>query len=269
MAAEGALAAVADECSRNSNLVQGFPLVDGHVYRARVTVLIGLLCALDLSDRVRRKPRNHSAIARSFLNDRLKESLCWGESAVPFLYLAMLLAEQNCDSSLAEGLAVQLVRDISSSNGESARGRGVPNPYYSPEESLRLSYDLDPLNEEQFVGFSYTVASLIDFLARRWRRRAIAFLWFGVTRMSLVQYVPADSTGWFRWHSSDGVLNSQLPGEPQSWDSLRNNATTLSFQGLPPMLVKRPAFVLWYLLVYPHRFTPAASKLIDDAVLGS
>jgi hypothetical protein len=266
MAAEAALTAVAQECRERYHLVQGNPLVDGHTYRARVTVLIGLLSAWDLSLRIRRQARNNADFVRSFLDAHLKEASMWGESAVPYLFLAALEAEQNCEPQMAEGMVIQLVREISAANGASATGRGLCSPYYAPEEALRLLYGLDPLNPEQFVGDSYSIASLVDFLARRWRRRALAALWFGLTRMSFVEYVPASFCEWFRWRSSDGTLSRCLPGEPQSWKALRTHAETISLDGLPPTLVKHPAFALWFVLVYPHRFTPAIAKLIEDAV---
>lgn len=266
IAAENALGALADECARLSHLVQGFPLVDGHTYRARVTILVGLLSAWDLSLKIRRKPRNNAGLVWSFVNARLKEASMWGESAVPYLFAAALEAEENCRPHVAEGVAIQLVREISTLNGASATTRGLSSPYYSPEGALRLNNGLDFLNTEQFVGFSYSVASLIDFLARRWRRQALASLWFGVTRMSLLAYAPNSFAEWFRWESSDGVLDSRLPGEPESWESLRTSAESTSVAQLPPTLVERPAFALWFVLVYPHRFTPAMAKLIEDAL---
>lgn len=269
MAAEAALTAVAEECRERSHLVEGNALVDGHTYRARVTVLIGLLSAWDLSLRVRRQARKNADFVCSFLDAHLKEASMWGESAVPYLFLAALEAEQNSEPRVAEGMVIQLVREISAANGASATGRGLCSPYYAPEEALRLLYGLDPLNPEQFVGESYSIASLVDFLARRWRRQALAALWFGLTRMSFVEYVPGSFSEWFRWKSSDGTLSSCLPGEPQSWEALRIHAETISLDGLPPTLLKRPAFALWFILVYPHRFTPAIAKLIEDAVWGS
>ncbi len=266
MAAEAALSALAEECEQRANLVQGFPLVDGHAYHARVTILVGLLSAWDLSLRIRHKARGKADFVGSFLNVRLKEAVMWGESAVPHLFLAALEAEENCRPNIAEGLAIQLVREISGANGGSRVGRGVSSPYYSAEEALRLNYGLDPLNTEQFVGLSYSIATLIDFLARRWRRQALAALWFGVTRMSLVTYLPATFAEWYRWKSSDGVLDSRLPAEPQSWESLRTISETISLDELPPTLRKRPAFALWFVLVYPHRFTRTTAKLIEDAL---
>ncbi|MGB9488543.1 MAG: hypothetical protein WCD04_20805 [Terriglobia bacterium] len=266
MAAEGALSALAEECAQRPDLVQGLPLIDGHAYRARVTILVGLLSAWDLSLRIRHKARKNADFVRSFLSAHLKEASMWGESAVPYLFMAALEAEQNCEPNVAEGVAIQLVREISGANGASSTGRGLPSPYYSPEEALRLNYGLDPLNLEQFVGLSYSTASLIDFLARRWRRQALAALWFGVTRMSLVAYVPASFPEWFRWRSSNGILDGRFAREPQSWEALRTHAETISFDEVPPTLVKRPAFALWFTLVYPHRFNPTIGKLIEDTV---
>jgi hypothetical protein len=41
--------------------------------------------------------------------DRLKETIFWGESATPFYWMCMLVAEQHCNSTLAEGLALRLI----------------------------------------------------------------------------------------------------------------------------------------------------------------
>jgi hypothetical protein len=144
----------------------------------------------------------------------------------------------------------------------------VSNPYYSPEASLRLSYGLEALNDEQFTRFSYCIQLLIDFLARRWRRSALRSLWFGLTRLSLVEFVPAFPADWFRWESPEGVLASHFPGEPQSWESLRNSAGSVSVEGIPAAIRGRPAFAIWFLLVYPRQFTPASAKLIEDALNG-
>lgn len=124
IAAEGALRALAEECAGRSDFVQGLPLIDGHTYRSRITVLAGLLSAWDLSLRILHKSRSKTGFIQSFLTARLKEAAMWGESAVPYLFLAALEAEQDCRPDVAEGIAIQLVREISTANGASAEGRG-------------------------------------------------------------------------------------------------------------------------------------------------
>jgi hypothetical protein len=269
IAAENALLALAEECKDRDNFVQGLPLDDGAVYRARMTTLLGLLCALDLSLRIRGKAREYSSLTQRLMMDRLKETIFWGESATPFYWMCILIAEQHCNSTLAEGLALRLIRDICEANGDSAEGRGCPNPYYSAEDALRIAHGYDQSNDEQFVGFSYSVLALVHFLARRLRRQALTSLWYAVTRLGLADYIPGNAAEWFRWESKDGVLNSHLVDEPQSWEALRTRARDVATDSLPRALSTRPAFLLWFVLVYPHRFTPATAKVIDDAVMNS
>jgi len=269
LAAENALIALAEECKDRANFVQGLPLDDGAVYRARMTILLGLVCALDLSLLIRGKTREHSLIAERLVMDRLRETIFWGESATPFYWMCMLVAEQHCNSMVAEGLALRLVKDICEANGDAAQGRGCPSPYYSAEEALRIAYRFDQSNDEQFVGFSYSVLALVHFLTRRLRRQALSSLWHRITRLGLVDYIPASEAEWFRWKSKEGVLNNRLVDEPQSWQTLRARASAVATDSLPRSLLTRPAFVLWYVLVYPHRFTPVAAKVIDDAVKNS
>jgi len=266
MAADNALEALARESQERTHLVEGFPLFDGQTYHPRITILLGLLCAWDLSLQMRRLPRPFRDFVASFVAEHRGEMQAWGESAVPFMFAVILAVEQNGKPLIAEAVAMQLIREVSVANGSAALGRGVSNPYYSAEESLRLDLGFEPLNDEQFVGFSYSVGPLVEFLARRWRRQGLASLWYGITRLSMMEYFPQNGAEWYRWNSSDGVLRSQLAGEPESWRLLLERASSSRVEGLPESLVKRPWFALWFVIVFPHRFTRAASKLIDEGV---
>lgn len=85
----------------------------------------------------------------------------------------------------------------------------------------------------------------------------------------LTAYITGAATEWLRWKSADGILDSHFVDEPQSWSELRQKARNASAVTLPLSLVSRPGFALWYLLVFPHRFTQATAKLVDDAVANS
>ena len=99
-AAKNALDALTSECSVAPHLVQGFPLLDGHTYRARIAILAGLLSARDLYIRVRRRARQDIGGADAFTRKYLRDARLWGESGVPYLFLAALESECNCGSSL-------------------------------------------------------------------------------------------------------------------------------------------------------------------------
>jgi len=110
-------------------------------------------------------------------------------------------------------------------------------------------------------------ASLVDVLARRWRRQALASVWFSITRISLMTYVPASGSEFFRWRSSEGALESRFSGEPQTWSQLRDAAEALDFSGLPSSLIKRPDFAIWFILVFPQRFSSELVMLLETALL--
>lgn len=77
-AAEGALRALCDECAAREDLIQGFPLVEGHAYRSRVTITAGLLNSLSLSLRLRKRVNNQAEFIAAFTSKRLKEAAMWG-----------------------------------------------------------------------------------------------------------------------------------------------------------------------------------------------
>jgi hypothetical protein len=266
-AAEDALQSLIKECKESGHLVQGSPLTDGHVYSARVTTLIGLFASMSLRHRLKKLRFVESDYVFGFIQRFLKHSVMWGESAVPYYLLAALELECNCRGILAEGLLLQLIRELAANNGEDAPGKGIPNVYYSAEQAIRVNTGLDFLNDEGFSRQSYTLASLVDILARRWRRQALASVWFSITRISLMTYVPASGSEFFRWRSSDGALESRFSGEPQSWSQLRDAAEALDFSGLPSSLIKRPDFALWFILVFPQRFSRELVMLLETALL--
>ena len=178
-------------------------------------------------------------------------------------FLAALEAEQNCRPNVAAGIVAQLIRQVTSMNGPSAEGKGIPSPYYSPEQAMHFNYRSDAFNLDQFVGHSYTAEVAIHFLARRWLRQTLASIWFGLTRIALTSYIPANSAEWFRWRSSE-ESSSTLAGEPQSWGALLTQAETVSVSDLPKTLRERPAFALcffWYTLIASHRRQQNSSRL--------
>jgi hypothetical protein len=257
-----ALQALAEECEANKMLfTQGNPLTDGTCYAPRITILCGLLAALNLHQRLRNLPVN--SFVRGFLNTYLHKVNMWGESAVPYLWAAALESEQYGRHSDAEGLILLILSSIVSVNA--GREKSLPNPYYGPEESIRLASGLEPTNREMFDRHSYTAEPLIDFLARRLLRRHLASIWEKVTRIHFTEFSVKDTWEWFRWRAQHGSLKTTIPGMPQSWKELLAHATTPP-QGLPRLIYSRPEFAVLFGLVFPHRFTCDMAKLVERSL---
>jgi hypothetical protein len=230
-----------------------------------VTILAGILAASAIRKRIQQETYDADFFF-NFVQKHLRNALIWGESAIPFGTMVALELEQQNLQLRAEDLLIKFIRQIAAENGLELAGRGTPNPYYSPEEALRLLTGIDFLNLENFRGRSYCIETLVQMLARRWRRQALASLWFSLTRIQLCAYAPSDATEFFRWHSTDGKLNGTFPGEPQSWRDLRESSERLDRSELPKTLLARAQFAPWFMLVYPQRFTPQIINLIEAAL---
>jgi hypothetical protein len=191
----------------------------------------------------------------------------WGESATPYFVMVALETESLGEQSAAEFLLINALGAILNINGQRDGRLGLPSPYYSPEQALRLVYKLDQDCREDFVGAAYSVHPLIDFLVRRLRRQALWNLWYPITGNSLKAFYPGEVWEWFRWRAETGALNSRFAGSPQSWSDLVSEVGNIDTQLLPRRLRERPAFAVFFALVYPHRFTREILKLIEDSLI--
>jgi hypothetical protein len=265
LGARRALQHLFQECKERQWFVEGDVLTDGHFFRYRITILLGLLSAWGLTEMRRDQLSPDADSVASFVRRHLKESTPWGESAIPFYMLAALLLEQRALQPMAEALVSNLIFIVASQNGSDAVGRpGFPNVYYSAEAAVRLAVGLEPNNLENFVGFTYGLSPLIDYLARRWRKGELSRHWYSVTRVSLLQFVPPKPWEWFRWKCENGKLISKFANEPQSWGKLVSDAAETDTSGIPEVVRRNQEFLIFFILVFPHRYDRAVQKVLED-----
>jgi len=262
MAAQRALDDLVDECKQRQQFIEGQAMVDGFFYGSRQLILSGLLSAWTLARR--RSNQDPDVHVQRLVMARLKESFIWGESAAPFVLLTAFELEQQCMQPLAEEFVINYLRILLMFHGEGMRG--LPDSFISTEDSVRFMHQIGEQDVDSFQGFSYSCQPMIDFLVRRWRRQALARLWDAITRLSLESSVPQFLWEWFIWKSDSAVADSCIPGQPQSWSALLQAATDRDISGLPALLVKYPVFTMFWLLVFPHRLTPATLALVDRSI---
>jgi hypothetical protein len=263
--AQMALTNLCAECKGNqTNFTQGSPLTDGHIYGSRMAILCGLIAVNRLSHVLSKREDEFADFADEFLRANWRRARAWGESAVPFFVTMAFALEFGGKQQLAEAIIQNVIGAICELNGP--KGSGFPNPYWDPEKCLRLAFGLEPNHAEEFVEHSYTLQSLVQILARRWRRQALRSLWFAVTEIRFVTVIIPQPYQWLRWRSTDAVLDTRHSPRPQSWDALVKEATGDGIGTIPTQLENRPIFLLYFLLVYPHRFQPASVRLLDRSI---
>jgi hypothetical protein len=262
-----ALERLCKECSGNeTQFVQGSPFSDGYVYRARITILAGLLAALRLTfeeDGISDQAKKHMEFIDGFLFAQRDRLQLWGESAMPFFILSAMGLERRGCHALSESVLVQLIRTICTLNGKGAMGPGLTNPYWSAERSLRLVLGLELNNREEFLGHSYTLESLIHMLVRRGLKQTLKRLWASITEVDFAKLIFRDSYEWLIWEGKTAVLDTRFPNRPERWGDLEGAANSEEPARLPAALLSRPSFMAFFLLVYPHRCHPALVRQID------
>jgi hypothetical protein len=232
-----ALQGLLRECEANSTQFVSLDLTDGNFYASRLSILAGLLGAYDLFRQAAHGDPPIEFVGR-FLHKYLPDAKLWGESATPFLAIAALALESHGHQRNAEGLVFQLMSGIAKGNGSSRKG--MPNPYYGPEESFRITAGLEPLNHESFQGLAYTLEPLVQFLARRWLRQSLKRVWDQMTRVYYASFRPAEEWEWLVWKARKGRLEFRQPGRPQSWARLLEEAAAPDSCGAPAILSSHP-----------------------------
>ena len=259
LGANRALDRLAEECTSREHYVEGHPIADGYFYGARQLLLAGLLSARALRERSAGRPPD--ATMKSLIQARIRQWVPWGESAASFLFLAALETERESLPLKGEQIVLECLHFVLASNREGLQG--CPDSFASVEDSLRFLHGIADHEARPSRDFSYTCQSLIDFLVRRWRRRALAGAWEGITRLSLVASIPQEPSDWFRWEASSAVLTSRFAAQPASWALLLQEAEQRDTSLLPALLRTSRDFALFYLLVFPHRLTPETLALVD------
>lgn len=273
LAARSALESLVEESCRGGDLLEGDVLVESAVYRARVTILAGLMAAYHLICRVEQVENPYADTINGFIEKHKRELHLWGESAVPYLLILGWYLETTRTAGEAEGLWASVVKALVSKNkrelDRTPSRAAVADPYLECEDALARAMGIkqeDATERIEYDGQAYTLRSIVLLLARRWRRRLISSLWNDIADVNFVEMYPAPSWGFLLWRFPKGDLRITPPKRPQSWAALVQEAAGLEFGALPQRLVARPNFLIAFLCVYPHRLRADSVKVVDDSI---
>ena len=191
-----------------------------------------------------------------------------GEADWPGTMALALFLARRFDQSLAErfiGSWTEMLLKVVRGH----RDRGIPSPYWLPERVLESnSGQIPPYEQEEFGDHSYSAASAADMLVRRGCRQRVAALWPGLSRLTFVDYMPAEPSDWFRWKASTGdVMFRNFQGR-RSWSEWRAETATWPERDVPPLLLAHPHWTLPFALTYPHRANRSLCAMLDGVIGG-
>lgn len=235
----------------------------GFIYKSRLVMVLGWLSAFELY----MKKKNVSYILDKRVFDSIdrfnKENLWfWGESATPFFVAMSLFVREYGNLSFSNTIISNLIAYIAEEN-RLRGGKGVPDPYYSPEEIISsLNQVGEAIEFEAFLGSSYHIGALVDILVRRKRRTLLDSLWKDISDMRMCEFNPTHIWKMFTWQCEEGEQIELFYERPQRWNKLVSEASDYDGSGLPKVLLNNP-FSYYFLVCYPHRLRRMTIKLID------
>lgn len=266
----GCLQALGQELLGRRHFGEGNLLAeDPVIYRTRLTILIGWISAGIVATALEGENVGQSHEILEVLSGTPVKPLLWGEGAVPFFVTWAWALERAGKSALAESLLASAVQAVCTRNGPKSQAP-LPSPWEPTQESLARDIGLptkQTARSDAGVGYSYSLETLVDMLARRLRRQLIRQLWPGITYVSFAKFEPDQSWQFLRWKNRTGMLKIDLPKKPQSWAELLDRASNRGVAPVPAVLRSNLWLTPYFLLTYPHRFGPEIAALIDG-VLG-
>jgi hypothetical protein len=239
----------------------------GVVYQARLTIVVGWLCAYELFRMTNSNGWAYDRTLLGIIQQRFKDWFWyWGESGTPFQLMASLfaqIADPDLSWKIILNMLIEACNEINSKDNEIF----LANPYIPVEKIIdtRMPFRQHQLNREEFGAFGYHVATLVNYAAMLDKRTALNELWKKLSKIHIREYKPKHGWHYFIWRSNEGREVGRFLDRTQSWSQLIELAAKRE-DTLPRILYDNPQFLFYFLLVYPHRLTPEAFRLMHEKV---
>ena len=167
------------------------------------------------------------------------------------------------DSSFSNQIISDLIVNITFDN-HIRNGKGLPNPYFSSSETISFHYKItdSEIGLESFRGASYHLATLVDVLVRRKKRKMLNELWKNISYLQKCEFVPKPLWKFFLWKCDEGEAIDTFYKNPQSWGELVEQDNKFNRDDFPKILLNNP-FSYYFLICYPHRLNKHTAKIVD------
>jgi len=253
-----------EESLQRKYFLEGNWLGDGGlIYKARTTLILGILCALELYLKEKDNRYEIDARIKDMVKNNIKSLWFWGESAFPLFLNIIHFLEKVDESQLSKNLLDTLMLVILEKNGnKNTSSITIPNPYYSSTDVLEaILVDDKKIEFFSFKGSSYILDSLIEMEVRRGDREILEKNWRRITYIQLKSFKPPSTEDIFLWRCEEGENHSEFPKITQSWSELNKEAK--SSKGIPEIYWAYEDLLRFFLIVYPHRINKYIVRVLE------
>lgn len=266
-----ALGRLCDELEARDHFVEGDISLDVHVYRIRMTQVLGLMGVYGLWRRERIKAGWEAADDKrsQFLYDLVHGRdgllLLWGEYAVPQI-LAYTFYRRTIGGDPADvRMYLALIQGITTRNGPESKG-GLHNPYYDAEAVLAHSLGLDnPPIEDSFAGSSYMLEGVLHLLVRTMWKQSLVSIFPAITHVGFRSFVPDEPWQFYRYRNREtGIEHQRFLRPPHRWPELQAAAAESEGKEVPEMLRQYPIQYLCFIITLPHRANSSGVRWVSS-----
>jgi hypothetical protein len=265
-----ALGRLCDELMERPHFSEGSALAeDQTVYKIRTTYIISLMSIYRLWRKQNDEPNSqHDEFVEKFVKENSKHLFLWGEYAIPQFIDFYFLIRWLDSSLLSKRLLIDLIKAITIYNRPRGKGE-LFSPYYDAETTLPYLTGIETNKlEDNFVGRSYTLESIVHLFVRTNFKQTMCGLWPSVTKIAQESFQPEIISDYYLWRCKKGICKSVLIQKCQVWQKLREQANECEGNEIPVLIKNYPIQYLCFLTVFPHRLTTngirwVASKLED------
>lgn len=256
---------------RDPPLVEGDVMLDAAFYRARYTLVLGLLSLLWFWCEEEGWPDD---LAReeleAFLHEGRAQLYLWGEAAIPQILAYYWFWRRTESGGRVDGLLLQLLTATVETTANK-EPKGLPSPYWSFEDVTRhalapiLGFDQDPMAEETTGRMSFFAESLLHLLVRTNWKQVCRQVWPDVSRIQFVEFRPRSRWEYCLSFSEHGRYRQVQPPMRKEWSDLIEEARSIRCEQAPEPLIGRPMLHALFVVLFPYRASPEVVRTLSRA----
>lgn len=254
-----------EEAIGRADFIEGHPFSDGDIiYRARVTIVLGAICALENDLFENEGSYDDENKTLKIINDYKKFLWFWGESAFSYLFQICKYLKRKNEGTEAKNILKIILSGIAQKNAYKSE-EGFPNPYYSVQDIINSKYGLstEPLDFSQFVGSAYLLKPLIHILARSGERQFLEQEWRRLSKIYCKEFLFNNDEDIFLWRAEEGINQQETLNATESWKRLQEEASNVS--AVPDIYKNYKNILSYFVLVCPFRINDKIYLLLDGA----
>ncbi|MBK8965074.1 MAG: hypothetical protein IPM36_00035 [Lewinellaceae bacterium] len=182
--------------------------------------------------------------------------LSWGEAAfIPLILIICIFKNFEKGQISALNSVRSMISMILTYNGRNSKHPlGLFPTYFDIDFAVKIRFGMiDQALEDNYKRSSYLLKPLIELIVRLGKRDLIAESWREISFMHFEEFIPDNSVDFYLWRAQKGENRSTLPKKEKSWSELIQETNSFDGQTLPPMIKRFPAFLPFFLSVFPHR----------------